>query len=305
MEGQAAKQAGEGASGSNENDNAPGTWQQLNGDALLEESNALALYVGRHGDGLVEDVDGATDDPYRALLAAIAEATSSPSASSWKTLMQAYSRVSTVTYGKRGVNGRSVLDTANVRRSRIRSLSWWREWWEGLQRYRPLGIGLIFFLIALAVHAVPHFSGQNAGGFLVRLTHALTPLLIPALWGGIGACTFLAKHLSNKLSQQAYERARQQGDVVRVFLGAMIGVFAVVAFTDFEMTSIPMATDPAATGAIAADSIATNSVAADATAAAPIAMGTIVIAFVAGLAVKPIYAGIEALANALASRLRA
>ena len=273
MEGQAGEQTGGGASESNQNDSAAGTWEQLNGDALLEESNALALYVGRHGDGLVEDdVDGAADDPYQALLVAIAEATSSPSASSWKTLMQAYSRVSAVTYGKRGVNGRSVLDTANVRRSRIRSLSWWREWLEGLQRYRPLGIGLLFFLVALAVHAVPHLSGQNSGGFLVRLTHALNPLLIPALWGGIGACTFLAKHLSNKLSQQAYERARQQGDVVRVFLGAMIGVFAVVAFTDFEMTSIPM--------------------------------GTIVIAFVAGLAVKPVYAGIETLANALASRLR-
>ena len=73
---------------------------------------------------------------------------------------------------------------------------------------------------------------------------------------------------------QAYERARQQGDVVRVFLGAMIGVFAVVVFTDFETTSNPTATSP------------------------------IVIAFASGLAVKPIYAGIESLTNALASRLR-
>ncbi|WP_419941925.1 hypothetical protein [Candidatus Palauibacter sp.] len=78
---------------------------------------------------------------------------------------------------------------------------------------------------------------------------------------------------------QAYERARQQGDVVRVFLGAMIGVFAVVVFTDFETTSNPTATSP-------------------------IAMGPIVIAFASGLAVKPIYAGIESLTNALASRLR-
>ena len=54
----------------------------------------------------------------------------------------------------------------------------------------------------------------------------------------------------------------------------MIGVFAVVVFTDFETTSNPTATSP------------------------------IVIAFASGLAVKPIYAGIESLTNALASRLR-
>ena len=263
-----------------QNDDAAGTWKKLSGDTLLEEARALALYVGRHGDGLFQDeADGAGDDPYQALLAAITEAASAPSGSSWETLMQAYSRVSSVTYGKRGVNGRSVLDTANVRQASFWSLPWWPELWRGLQRYRPLGIGLFFFLAALAVHAVPHLSGQNSSGFLVRLTHALNPLLVPALWGGIGACTFLAKHLSNKLSEQAYERARQQGDVVRVFLGAMIGVFAVVVFTDFETTSNPTATSP-------------------------IAMGPIVIAFASGLAVKPIYAGIESLTNALASRLR-
>ena len=104
------------------------TWEDLEGDALLEEVKALALYVGRHGNGLLVDDTGKTsDDPCNALLAAIAEATSSPSASSWKTLMHAYSRVSSVTYEKHGVNGRSVLDTANVRRSRSWSVSWLHE----------------------------------------------------------------------------------------------------------------------------------------------------------------------------------
>ncbi|WP_419859718.1 hypothetical protein [Candidatus Palauibacter sp.] len=306
MEGQAGEAAGTGAGGNEQTDIAARTWNRLDGDALLEEANALALYVGRHGDGLSDDdADGGSNDPYQALLEAIAAASSSPSTSSWETLMQAYAKVAKVTSKKRGVNGRSVLDTANDRQSRARDISWLRHSWKGLPRYRPLLIGLSFFAAALAVQAVPHLADQNPDGFLVRLTRALNPLLVPALWGGIGACTFLAKHISNKLSQQAYERARQQGDVVRVFLGAMIGVFAVVAFTDFEMTSIPLATGPVATGATAADSTATAPVAMDAVAANPIAMGPIVIAFVAGLAVKPVYAGIEALANALASRLRA
>ena len=269
-----------GASGDDAN-----TWEQLKGDTLLEEANALALYVGRHGNGLfVDDAGRTSDDSCDALLAAIAEATSSPSASSWKTLMHAYARVSSVTYEKHGVNGRSVLDTANVRRSRFWSVSRLREWWTGTQRYRPLVIGLTLFFVALVVHAAPHLSPQQPAGFWMSLIRVLNPLLIPALWGGIGACTFLAKHLSNKLSEQAYERARQQGDIVRIFLGAMIGVFAVVVLTDFgSSVGAPDETNEGGP--------------------APLAMGAVVIAFATGLAVKPIYAAIESLANTLASRL--
>ena len=191
--------------------------------------------------------------------------------------MDAYAKVSSVTYEKRGVNGRSVLDTANAG---LRSVS-----------YRPFWIGVVMFVIALVVHSVPHLFSD---GFGVTLMGALNPLLIPALWGGVGACTFLAKHLSNRLSEQAYERVRQQGDVVRVFLGAMIGVFAVVVFTDFG-SSVGELGAPGADDTSAGDTSADDP--------APIAMGPVVVAFASGLAVKPIYAAIETLANGLASRL--
>ena len=248
------------------------TWKGLNGDTLLEEANALAMYLGRHGEGLFRDAtaESGDADPYGALLDAIAEATSSPSASSWRQLIRTYAVVSSVTYEKRGVNGRSVLDTAHVR---------WRH-----SASRPLMIGVSLFLAALVVHAIPHLSVQALDGFWVRLVHGLSPLLVPALWGGVGACTFLAKHLSNKLSEQAYELARQRGDIVRIFLGAMIGVFAVVVLTDVG-TSVTELNDGNQDGP------------------APIKMGAVVVAFASGLAVKPIYAAIETLANALASRL--
>lgn len=243
------------------------TWEQLSGNTLLEEANALVLYVGRHGNGLFgDDTIRGDDAPLGMLAAAIAKATSSPSAASWSMLMEAYAKVASVTYQKRGVNGRSVLDTAAVRL------------WSAA--YRPLWIGVVLFGIALVVHSVPHLLRPD--GFWVTLMGALNPLLIPALWGSVGACTFLAKHLSNRLSEQAYERVRQRGDIVRIFLGAMIGVFAVVVFTDFGAA-------PGAGGTSAAP--------------APIAMGPVVIAFATGLAVKPIYAAIETLANSLASRL--
>ena len=196
--------------------------------------------------------------------------------------MDAYATVSSVTYEKRGVNGRSVLDTANAG---LRSAS-----------YRPLWIGVVLFVMALVVHYVAQLPSD---GFWVTLIGALNPLLIPALWGAVGACTFLAKHLSNRLSEQAYERVRQQGDVVRIFLGAMIGVFAVVVLTDFG-SSVGELGAPGA-GDTGAGDTTTGDTSADGT--APIAMGPVVIAFASGLAVKPIYAAIETLANALASRL--
>lgn len=274
------------------------TWEDLEGNTLLEEAKALALYVGRHGNGLFEENagSGGNDDPYDALLAAIADATSSPSAASWTKLMEAYGEVSTVTYEKRGVNGRSVLDTANA-----------GLWSAAL---RPLWIGVVLFVIALIVHTVLHQPSGN--GFWVTLMRALSPLLVPALWGGMGACTFLAKHLSNRLSEQTYERVRQQGDVVRVFLGAMIGVFTVVVFTDFGSPvgelAAPGAGDTGAgdtSGGGAGDTSGgdTSGGGTGAGDPAPTAMAQVVIAFASGLAVKPIYAAIETVANSLASRI--
>ena len=176
----------------------------------------------------------------------------------------------------------SVLDTADA--------GLWRV------SYRPFWIGVLLFVIALVVHSVPHLFSH---GFGVTLMGALNPLLIPALWGGVGACTFLTKHLSNRLAEQAYERVRQQGDIVRIFLGAMIGVFAVVVLTDFG-SSVGELGAPGA-----GDTTAGNTSAGDTSADDPasIAMGAVVIAFASGLAVKPIYAAIETLADALASRL--
>ena len=262
------------------------TWEKLKGDELLDEANALALYVGRHGDGLFgNDANEGDDDCYGVLLTAIAAATSSPSASSWEVLMGAYARVSSVTYEKRGVNGRSVLDTANRRRSTLWSLAGLGERWRGSQRYRAPLIGVVLFAFALFVHQLLAQSEGSTSSGMLSVVEALAPLLIPALWGGIGACTFLAKHLSNKLSEQAYEFARQQGDIVRIFLGAMIGVLAVVLLTDFGVSV-------ANRGGQQEPSLN------------PVALGPVAIAFVSGLAVKPIYAGVEALSNALARRLQ-
>ena len=53
----------------------------------------------------------------------------------------------------------------------------------------------------------------------------LSTFLIPAFWGGIGACVFLTKRISDKLFDMAYEQTCVRGDGTRIFLGAMLAVF--------------------------------------------------------------------------------
>ena len=85
------------------------------------------------------------------------------------------------------------------------------------------------------------------------------------------------KRLSDKLFDMAYEEARLRGDVTRIFLGAMFGVVIVVlVFPSFgEQIQLGEVNLMPATAA-----------------------------FVAGLGVKPVYAGFEAMSEGLASRLK-
>ena len=85
------------------------------------------------------------------------------------------------------------------------------------------------------------------------------------------------KRLSDKLFEMAYEEARLRGDVTRIFLGAMFGV--VVVCCDVSRLR----------GEVLVGEI--NLMPATA-------------AFIAGLGVKPVYAGFEALSEGLASRLK-
>ena len=154
------------------------TWEDLEGNTLLEEAKALALYVGRHGNGLFEENagSGGKDDPCDALLAAIANATSSPSAASWTMPMDAYAKISSVTYEKRGVNGRSVLDTGQC--------------WA-VERLVPAVLdrgSSVRDRPRYALRAAPLFRwlrGDAHGG--------AEPFAHPSTLGGLGACTFLAE----------------------------------------------------------------------------------------------------------------
>ena len=238
---------------------------------LVAEAKALALYVSRHGDVLSEKHAGLHAD----LLTAISKAVEKGSTDSWRELMAVYAKVTAVTYGQRGVNGRTILDTKSAGSSKL--------WQLSLPRNRPIVIGVVFFFLALLLEALIHWSGGLSDvtelgwwgslGHLVGTT--LSNLLSPALWGGLGACIFLTKRISDKLFELAYEESRMRGDVTRIFLGSMLGVVAVVLiFPDF--------TERVALGEAS--------------------LGPATVAFVAGLGVKPVYAAFEALSEELARR---
>ena len=161
-------------------------WDPMDLDALLVEAKAVALYVARHGDRLLVSEGGADTAEYCQLLSAIAGATATPSASTWQDLMAAYARITAVTYDKREVNGRTILDTLNAPPGGDLSKSdWITHRWTGVQRYRPVFIGLCLFGLALFCEATLSEDGANGGaadGRVEELIRNLSHLLVPALW---------------------------------------------------------------------------------------------------------------------------
>lgn len=247
-------------------------------DCLLKEANALACYVSGHGDSLPGDCQGLLEN----LAKASSDFQAEKSAGKWQVLICAYAKLTAVTYKDRGVNGRTILDTQKE------GFKWRRVF--SSPRYRPMAIGVIFFAFALTFQVLTTRTVVDSnGGFkagtpefmqkeVIRTTvNTLSRFLIPALWGGIGACIFLAKRVSDKLSDMAFEEARMRGGVIRIFLGSMLGVVTVVLFL------------PDWGGQVDIDGLT---------------LAPAMVAFVAGLGVKPVYAAFESLSEALASRFK-
>lgn len=240
---------------------------------LLSETEALALYIGRHGNMLDQNGIGI----YEGLLSAQCAATNAQNTTTWKGLMRAYAELSAITYESKGVNGRTILDTQAPRK---------QKWWQRAKspRRRPLYVGLCLFTLALVFEILAKWAGgisdPNTLTGIRSATYSavdsLVTFLIPAVWGGIGSCIFLMKRLSDKLFEMAYEESRLKGDGTRIFLGAMLGVIVVVLFFPNFSEQIQLG---------------------------EVSFGPAIAAFLAGLSVKPVYAAFETLSEALANRI--
>ena len=141
--------------------------------------------------------------------------------------MSTYAKVTAFTYKERGVNGRTILDTQTKSSSPLLST-----------RNRPMTIGVTLFILALILEVLIRWKSgvsdpsQLTGikAFAYPMIGTLSNFLIPAFWGGIGACIFLTKRISDKLFEMAYEESRLCGSIPRIFLGAMLGVVVVSLF---------------------------------------------------------------------------
>lgn len=242
-------------------------------DQLISEAEALALYIARHGDSLPDNRNELREELFKAVV----EAKPNHSSEKWQALMSAYSKVTAITYKNRGINGRTILDTQKKNQRTLQSCF--------SPRNRSMAIGVTFFILALILEVLMRWkvsiSDPGELGDIKALAYlligTLSNFLIPAFWGGIGACIFLTKRISDKLFEMSYEESRLRGDITRIFLGSMLGVVVVSLF-------FPNLKEQITIGSV-------NLLPAT-------------LAFVTGLGVKPIYAAFESLSEELARRFR-
>ena len=251
-------------------------------DKLIAEAEALVHYVAGHGAADTNGTDGA--ERLKALAEAVevanADAHLEPIGERWTRLVMAYERLASVTYVECGVNGRTVLDTQG--RPACDSRPGWLRFFPRMKkRNRVVILGLLLAAVGIGLEVLGEWSRVPSGtSFLSEeckaALKAVGHFAMPATWGGLGACVFLAKRMSDKLYRMQYEEARTQGYGTRIFLGSTIGVVtASIAFPELDTQFM----------------------------AGETGLGPPAVAFVAGLSVKPVYAAFEALSEGIAARI--
>ena len=251
-------------------------------DKLIAEAEALVHYVAGHGAKETNGADGAErlKELAEAVEVANAEAHPEPIDARWTRLVVAYERLASVTYARCRVNGRTVLDTQGRLASDGRT-GWLRILPRVKKRTMVVLVGLVLAAVGIGLEVLVELSRVPNGSLVTSeefkaVLKAVGHFAIPAAWGGLGACVFLAKRMSDKLYRMQYEEARTRGYETRIFLGSTIGVVtASIAFPELDKQFMVGETG----------------------------LGPPAVAFVAGLSVKPVYAAFEALSDGIAARI--
>lgn len=251
-------------------------------DKLIAEAEALVHYVAGHGATDLNGTDGAErlKELAEAVELANAEDRPEPIEERWTRLVVAYERLASATYARLGVNGRTVLDTQGRLAGDDRT-GWLRFLPRVKKRTMVVITGLVLATVGIGLEVLVELSALTSGGWAMAeefkaALKAVGHFAMPAAWGGLGACVFLAKRMSDKLYRMQYEEARTRGYATRIFLGSTIGVVtASIAFPELDKQFM-----------------------AGGTGLAPPA-----VAFVSGLSVKPVYAAFEALSEGIAARI--
>ena len=251
-------------------------------DKMIAEAEALVHYVAGHGAADPNGTDGA--ERLKALAEAVevanADAHPEPIDERWTRLVVAYERLASVTYAGFSVNGRTVLDTQGRPACDGRH-GWLRFFGRMNKRNTVVIVGLLLTAVGIGLEVLAEWSRVPSGPSLMSedfraALRALGHFAMPATWGGLGACVFLAKRMSDKLDRMQYEEARTRGYGTRIFLGSTIGIVtASIAFPELDTQFM----------------------------AGKTGLGPPAVAFVAGLSVKPVYAAFEALSEGIAARI--
>lgn len=285
--------------GQDQDDAMGSVFLTCNREEILKECTALIVYISRHGDVLLDDDGNAPvqelKDAYERLIDGVMKCNNpDPTAEDWQTLINAYTEVTRYTYAKKGVNGRSVLDTlgGTMRVFQTETEKPQGRWQLRLPRWlssslkpqhKPMCYAIIFLLVALLLELLTGWSGRiddpgKLEGVQKHLYNAIIDLahiLVPAFWGAIGSCVYLMKRISDKLGMLAYEQSRQKGIETRILLGAILAVVVVELMFPSHAQDLAMG---------------------------EVNLGPMAVAFAVGLSIKPIYAAFETLVQGLAER---
>ncbi len=182
-------------------------------------------------------------------------------------VLRLYSELCHLTYPTLGVNGRTIRNTRGA----------------FFHMAGLILVSLLFVAFAVAGEIIQNFnpsldslngvvSAENLKLLKILFDAVIGPLS-PFFWGGVGSCMYLLKTLSDKMSTITFDSQRLQsyGYLTRILIGAVLGyVIATLLFTQAGLETQKVGPDA--------------------------------IGFLAGLGVKAVYGGLEALIDSIYRR---
>ena len=199
--------------------------------ALFEEACALMSHMCT--DGTL-----AKDDENQQVFGKLVDAVHKMEAGrdAWPELVKAYQGATAITLEAKNIDGRSILDTKAMKTgSGLKASS---ETIYHKKGYRATRWALLFILAALMLDILASWVGSvqepDKHGFYIVIQPLVGPL-IGFVWGAIGSCLYLMKHLSDHVKNFSYREAKLSGDGTRIVIGAILGMVVVwLFFPEFD-----------------------------------------------------------------------
>lgn len=229
----------------------------------VEEVRELLLFAARRG------IEG-TEQLVKALHDHVAEYEDAKDDASKraaeKKVFDDYVKLCAVTFPSLGVNGRTLVDSRH----------------HYAETAKVLAVGGVFLVCALGTQVLTLWFAdvvEPEEGFtlwFIEFHRYALNYLNPFFWGGLGACVYLIKRLSDEIGSFRFDSRQFKGWFTRIMLGAVLGA-AVVFIFDPDLFSDE-------TGK-------------------PLQLSTNVIAFLTGVGVKVVYGAIERTIETLGEKL--